>query len=81
MALQGRHLDAAETLEQAFREANTRHRLAMSGLYYRAAQVKRLRGDSAGAQEHLTRACQIDPEGQYGQLAARALRETAQGGS
>ena len=47
----------------------------MAGLYYRAGQVMVLQGNRMTAVEHLSRARQLDPQGNYGRLAAGALRE------
>ena len=75
LALLGRQAEATESLARAFREADLGFKPAMAGLYYRAGQVMILQGNRNTAVEHLSRACRIDPKGNYGHLAACALRE------
>jgi tetratricopeptide (TPR) repeat protein len=74
-ALLGRQAEATESLARAFREADRGFKLAMAGLHYRAGQVMILQGNRMTAVEHLSRACQLDPQGNYGRLAAGVLRE------
>jgi tetratricopeptide (TPR) repeat protein len=74
-ALSGRQAEATESLARAFREADRGFKPAMAGLYYRAGQVMVLQGNHMTAVEHLSRACQLDPQGNYGRLAAGVLRE------
>lgn len=77
LAMLGRHAEAEQALEQAFTRADRGFKPALAGLYYRAGQVTRLRGAGESAADRFRRACQVDPLGSYGQLAARALGERA----
>ncbi len=75
LALLGDHAGAQRALDQAYRHAPRRFKAEMAMLYYRAAQVTRLKGDTARAIGLLRAASQIDPAGGAGRLAAQALRE------
>ncbi len=74
LALLGDHQRAQQALDQAFRHAPRGFKAEMAMLDFRAAQVARLKGDSARAIALLRQASQLDPEGGAGRLAAEALR-------
>ncbi|MCP4536311.1 MAG: tetratricopeptide repeat protein [Chloroflexi bacterium] len=73
LALLDRHSEAAEALEQAFTGTDRSFVPEFAGVHFRAGQTELLRGDHAQAVEHWEQACQLDPQGHYGGLAAKAL--------
>jgi tetratricopeptide (TPR) repeat protein len=75
LTLQGRHAEAAEVLEQAFKKRDRKFKPGLADLYCRMGKVMRLRGDKAAAIEHWQQAQQIDPQGKAGQWAAQLLQE------
>ncbi len=75
LALLGRHDEARQALDAAFRETDRSFKPMLAGIHYRGGPIARLRGDEAGAREHLERARAIDPHGSYGARAGRLLAE------
>jgi tetratricopeptide (TPR) repeat protein len=75
LASMGCHAEAGESLAEAFKKADRKHKPHLAGLFYRAGQVARLRCDKEAAREHFGRAWRLDPRGNYGRLAARARKE------
>jgi uncharacterized protein HemY len=75
LAMLGRHTKASESLEHAFGEVSEKHKPRLAEVCYRAGQAMRLRGAKVAATEYFERACEMDPQGNAGSLAARALAE------
>jgi tetratricopeptide (TPR) repeat protein len=73
LAQLGRDSEAAQALERALAAADRSFVPEFSGVLYCAGRTELVRGDRVRAAEHLTQACQLDPVGHYGRLAARAL--------
>jgi tetratricopeptide (TPR) repeat protein len=75
LTLQGRHIEAAEALEQAFEKRDRKFKPGLADLHCRMGKVMRLRDDKAAAIEHWRQAQQIDPQGEAGRWATRLLQE------
>ena len=73
--LMGHYPQADEALYHAFKEADRRFKPGLAAVHYRAGLTLLLRDRFADASDHFSQARQIDPEGLYGNLAARALLE------
>lgn len=78
LALMERPAEAEQAMAQALSRIDRDDKKTSAALYYRAGQVMRLLDDQAAAVEHLGRARQLDPKGNAGRLAARAMREIGQ---
>ena len=66
---------AEEALRLGFQKTDRRFMPGLAGFYYRAGRAMQALGDSAAAREYWDQAYRIDPQGGYGNLAARASRE------
>ncbi len=73
--LLGRHAQAEEALECAFKEADRGFKPGLAALHFRAGVILFLQGQRAGAADHFTQARRIDPVGLYGDLSTRAQAE------
>lgn len=73
LALLGKHAEAEQVMQQAFKVAPRHFIHVQAGLHYRAGRVQQLRADQKSAREHYQTAQRIEPHGSYGQLAAQAL--------
>jgi tetratricopeptide (TPR) repeat protein len=73
LAQLGRASEAAQALKQALAVADRSFVPELAGVLYCAGRTDLAGGDRVRAAEHLGRACQLDPVGHYGRLAARAL--------
>ncbi len=74
-ALLGRDQDAEEALHRMFAVTPRDFRPALAGAHYRAGRVRMVQGDRARAAEEFIAAQRVDPDGHYGRLSTRALRE------
>jgi len=79
LAQLGRDSEAGQALDRALDVADRSFVPELAGVLYCAGRTELVRGDRVRAAEHLSRACQLDPAGHYGRLAARALAGVGSG--
>ncbi len=72
LALAGQSQESQATLAQALKQFDKHSKLSEASVHYRAGHAMRLCGDETAAREHFARALDLDPHGNYGQLARRA---------
>jgi tetratricopeptide (TPR) repeat protein len=75
LALNGKHAGADAALEKAYKQAPRKFPGEIALLHYRAAQIAKLRGDTAKAADLLRQAQAADPHGLGGKVAGAALAE------
>ncbi len=75
LALLGRHVEAEEAVQRALQEADPKFLPVHAGIEWRLGLALLVMGQPLQATDRFLHACEIDPLGKYGNLAARALAE------
>ncbi len=75
LARLGQHDKADRSLEMGFKETNQKFVAGMAGLHYRAGRTRCAQNRLEEALRYFRSAAQLDPNGNYGHLAAQAMRE------
>lgn len=74
LATLGRSAEAQQALEAGARDIDRRHRPELAGFHWRAGMTLLALEQTSVAMQWFVKAAEIDPEGYYGQLAARCQR-------
>ena len=75
LAVLGRRGEASQSIEKALAESDRGDKPYFAGTLYHLGQALISQGDRSAAIEKFSEAKRVDPAGNYGSLAARALRE------
>jgi tetratricopeptide (TPR) repeat protein len=75
LGLLGRRAESDESIQKALSESDEKTKPNFAGTLYHLGQALLSQGNRSAAVEKFNEARQVDPSGNYGSLAARALRE------